>query len=251
MPIERRSATCHDCIGDRDRAKPGPLHARHRSRYRPQPDGRLDHTREPDPGEEHDDQPLSRRVASRKGDAGSADKNDRRDHHGADGDIGGDGQPLIAARNPKNAHPEARKSANDRSLLHAAWSRVSMVAATATPLPHSSTTESARNVRVRSRWRSHPSAVNAPSRRQAPPKAHDSTRVAVLKAPCSIRPNPRIAATSPICEAAPGSDAVRHPEKPVDQRTVPSHDDPMASITASATWEVPTAVGSSRSGFMS
>ena len=35
---------------------------------------------------------------------------------------------------------------------------------------------------------------------QAPPKAHDSARVAVLKAPCSISPNPRFAPPSLICQ---------------------------------------------------
>src|SRR5450631_437451 len=106
----------------------------------------------------------------------------------------------IAARKPKNARPEARKSVIASSLVQAARSRLSIVAPTATPQPQSSTIDSARNARVRSRRRSHPSTVNAPSRMQAPPKAHDSTRVAVLKAPSSISPNSRIAPPSLFCE---------------------------------------------------
>ncbi len=104
---------------------------------------------------------------------------------------------VIAARNPKNAQPEARKSASDEVARPRQPARGSASWQRRRPrTPHSSTMDSARNARVRSRWRSHPSTVNAPSRMQAPPKAHDSTRVAVLKAPCSIRPNPRIAPTS-------------------------------------------------------
>ena len=79
------------------------------------------------------------------------------------------------------------------------------------PHPHSSTIDSARNARVRSRWRSHPLTVNAPRRMQAPPKAHDSAGVAVLKAPCSIGPDPRIPPTSPFCE-------VRKPRESVSVR---------------------------------
>jgi len=58
---------------------------------------------------------------------------------------------VIAARNAKNAQPEARKSVIDSWLLRATRSPVSMVAATPTPHPQSSTIDRPRNARVRSR----------------------------------------------------------------------------------------------------
>ena len=144
------------------------------------------------------------------------------------------GSRVIAARNPKNAHPAATNSVSAMPLVQVGRSRVSIVTAIAIPEAQRSTIESARNARVRSRWRSHPSTVSTPRSVQAPPKAHDSTRVVVLKAlPVSARIHefPRL-----HCFVKAGR------VYPVVPRT---------SMTASATWDVPTAVGSSRSGFMS
>jgi len=61
------------------------------------------------------------------------------------------GSRIIAARKPKNAHPEAMNRVSETPLVQVFRSPVSMVAATAMPQAQSSTIESARNARVRSR----------------------------------------------------------------------------------------------------
>ena len=113
-PQDRRAADGqqqrhhHPGVGQSDRAQPSALHARHRRRKTPQPDGRLHHTAEPHNREQHDDQLLPLRLRPGEGDAGETDENDGRDHHGPDGDADSDGQPVH-----RRAETEERKAGRE------------------------------------------------------------------------------------------------------------------------------------------